>query len=292
MQGQLGAERSIAITFDDLPATRIPSLADARALTTKLLDELAAHRIHAVGFVVESKLDAEPGERGRRIRLLEGWLDAGHELGNHTYSHQRVSGLSVADFEADLLRGEQVTRRLMDDRGCQLRYFRHPMLNTGRDLGQKEAVDAVLARRGYTVAPVTIDSDEFIYAAAYDQARARGDSALMGRLGTDYIRYMASMFSYYERLSLSLLAREPAQVLLLHANWLNADWLPELVGMITRRGYRFVELEFALRDPAYRLPDQYVGTRGHSWLTRWIVTRGLTVPAAPVVPAWVVRARG
>lgn len=281
--------RQVAVTFDDLPATRIVSLADVRTLTTQLLDELAAYRIPATGFVNEGKLDEVPGERQGRIDLLDGWLDAGHELGNHTYSHLRLYNATIAEFEADLLRGEQVTRQLLEARGCVPRYFRHPTLNTGRDAEHKAAAERVLARHGYTVAPVTIDSDEYLYAAAYARARAAGDSALMQRLGTDYVRYMARMFGYYERLSMTLLTREPAQVLLLHANWLNADYLAPLVEMMQRRGYEFVTLEAAMADPVYRLPDTYVGNRGPSWLERWIVSRGLVVPAAPQVPGWVGR---
>jgi len=275
------------VTFDDLPATRIPSLADARALTTRLLDELAALRIPAIGFVNEGKLDEVPAEREGRIALLDGWLDAGHDLGNHTYSHLRLYNATIAEFEADLLRGEQVTRQLLEARGCVPRYFRHPTLNTGRDSAHKVQAENVLARHQYTVAPVTIDSDEYLYAAAYDRARAAGDSVQMRRLGTDYVRYMRSMFGYYERLSVTLLTREPAQVLLLHANWLNADHLPALVAMMRRRGYEFVTIETALADPAYQMPDEYVGNRGPSWLERWIVSRGLVVPAAPQVPGWV-----
>jgi peptidoglycan/xylan/chitin deacetylase (PgdA/CDA1 family) len=279
--------RTIAFTFDDLPAVRITSLSDAQAMTTRLLATLAQIRIPAIGFVNEGKLEGVPAERAGRTALLEAWLDAGHDLGNHTYSHLRLYGASIEAFAADLIRGERVTRRLMAARNRAPRYFRHPTLNTGRDLDHKAAADSVLALHGYTVAPVTIDNDEYRYAAAYDRARARADSAMMQRLGTDYVRYMMRMMGYYERLSAVLLTREPAQVLLLHANWLNADWLDELAAMLRRRGYQFVTLEAAMTDPAYQLPDRYTGAQGPSWLERWIVTRGLSVPAPPAVPEWV-----
>jgi hypothetical protein len=101
---------------------------------------------------------------------------------------------------------------------------------------------------------------------------------------------MAEVFGYYERLARSLLGREPAQVLLLHANALNADWLDELAAMIAGRGYRAVTLNEALRDPAYALPDEYVGPRGPSWLERWARTRGIDPGAPPTVPEWVMGA--
>ena len=174
--------------------------------------------------------------------------------------------------------------------GGRPRFFRHPTLNTGRDLATKAAVERFLAAHGYAVAPVTIDNDEYLYALAYDRARARGDRAQMDRLGRDYLRYMAEVFAYYEGLARSVLGREPAQVLLLHANALNADWLDELATMIAGRGYRAVTLDEALTDSVYALPDEYIGPRGPSWLERWARTRGIDPGTPPAVREWVVNA--
>ena len=284
------ANRAVAYTFDDLPATRFTSLADAQGITARLLGHIRALRLPAIGFVNEGKLFATPGEEDSHIALLAAWLDAGLELGNHTYSHLRLYDAALADFQADVLKGEQVTVRLMAARGRRPRYFRHPTLNTGRDLATKAAAELFLAEHGYAVAPVTIDNDEYLYALAYDRARGRGDSAQLARLGRDYVRYMAAVFAYHETLSRSLLGREPVQVLLLHANALNADWLDDLAAMVVGRGYRAVTLDEALRDPAYALPDEYVGPRGPSWLERWARTRGLDPGTPPAVPQWVVSA--
>lgn len=278
--------RSVAFTFDDLPAARSFNLAATRAITTKLLEEIRTGRIPAIGFVNEIKLLPE-AETPARTALLEAWLDAGIELGNHTYSHRRLSDISLAEYQADVLRGERVTRRLMAARGRQLRYYRHPTLNTGPDLPTRTAFEAFLAEHGYIVAPVTIDNDEYLYALAYDRARARADTALGARIAVDYVRYMEEMFEFFERLSVSLLGREPAQILLLHANALNADHLDVLAAMIAARGYRFVSLEEALRDPAYARPDRYIGQRGPSWLERWAVTEGRDPGRPPSIPDWV-----
>jgi peptidoglycan/xylan/chitin deacetylase (PgdA/CDA1 family) len=186
-----------------------------------------------------------------------------------------------------VLRGERITTRLMAARGRRPRYFRHPTLNTGPDRKTKAAFERFLAEHGYEIAPVTIDNDEYIYARAYDAARASGDADLEGRLVRDYLRYMEEVFGHYERLSRRLLKREPAQVLLLHANTLNADCLSELAAMIAGRGYRFVSLDAALDDPAYEMRDDFVGNRGPSWLERWAITRGIEPGRQPPVPSWV-----
>lgn len=280
------AGRTIAVTIDDLPFVRFTTLADARDVTTRLLAHVRAHGMPAIGFVNEGKLGTPQQERARTA-LLEAWLEQGLELGNHTFSHLRLHDASLAAYQADILRGERVTRRLMQGHGRTLRYFRHPTLATGRDLATKAAALRFLGEHGYTVAPVTIDNDEWEYALAYDRARARADSTLMRRIGDDYIRYMGEIFEHFEALSHRLLGREPAQVLLIHANALNADRLGELGTMMTRRGYRYVPLEEALRDSAYALPDEYVRNNGPSWLERWAVTRGMDPGTYPSPPAWV-----
>lgn len=284
---RIDGTRAVSFTFDDLPATRFASVADAEEMTTRLLAHIRALKIPAVGFVNESKLFARPGTSASMIRLLDAWLDVGAELGNHTYSHLRLFDVPLQEVQTDVLRGERETRRLMAARGQRLRYFRHPTLNTGPDAETKQAFERFLADHGYAVAPVTIDNDEYLYALAYDRARERADSALMARLGHDYIRYMRETFQFYEALSDSVLGREPAQILLLHANALNADYLDGLAAMIAERGYRFVSLEQALQDPAYQLPDHYVGPRGLSWLMRWAITRRRQPGEQPGVPDWV-----
>jgi len=279
------AQRSVAVTVDDLPATR-GSLESMWDITDGLMRHMADHGIVATGFVNEGKL-AVAGERDARGAILEAWLDAGHDLGNHTYSHPSLYTTPLADFEADVIRGEVVTGKLLADRGRELRYFRHPMLNTGPDRQTRAEFEAFLDDRGYMVAPVTIDNDEYLYARAYEHALAAGDAEVVDRIGAAYVSYMEAVFGFYERLSLTVLEREPAQILLLHANALNRDLLGVLATRLELRGYRFVSLDEALADPAYRLADEYVGRRGLSWLQRWAITMGREPGEQPGAAGWV-----
>lgn len=66
-----------------------------------------------------------------------------------------------------------------------------------------------------------------------------------------------------------------------------------MLQILKDRGYQFVSLDEALKDPAYELPDDYIGPRGLSWLQRWALTRGMQVPAEPREAPWIGRlARG
>ena len=291
------ADRSVAVTFDDLPGTTpalvsndVPAL---REMTRKLLAAFRASAVPVVGFVNEGKLfvfGETTAVAEQRIAVLRRWVEAGHELGNHTYSHRDLNTQPLDWFEQDVVRGEAVTRRLLAARKRTLRYFRHPFLHVGLELKKRRAFEAFLAGRGYQVAPVTIDNDEYIYAAGYADARRQGDAATAERLGADYLRYMESVFSAMEAVSKELLGREIPQVLLLHANALNADYFPRLAAIMKGRGYRFVTLEDALRDPVYGRPDTYVGPKGFSWLHHWEITDGKPRSPSPDPPDWVMKA--
>ena len=188
------------MTFDDLPAGSAVAedLGSLRQLTKRLLESVRKHGVPAVGFVNEGKLfarDAGPSEVEGRTALLRMWLDAGLELGNHSYSHGDLNRMSLDEFQADVIRGEAVTRKLLAEKGGKLRYFRHPFLHVGDKLPKRRAFEEFLAAHGYTVAPVTVDNDEYVYAAVYADARRRGDAAAAGRIGEDYLRYMDEVFS-------------------------------------------------------------------------------------------------
>ena len=162
----------------------------------------------------------------------------------------------------------------------QLRYFRHPQLRTGPTQEYTSALDQLLARRGYTVAPVTIDNNDYIFAAVYARARARGDEPQMAKILSAYLSYMEGVFAHFERVSTEFLGYEVRQTLLLHAIELNADCFDGLARMMRARGYRFISLEKALKDSAYRLPEAQT-KRGLSWLHRWMMAKGQKVQPEP-----------
>lgn len=281
------AERVVAITIDDLPVVAVSSSSDWAGVTERLLATLQRHGVPAVGFVNERKLYVDNALDSNRVALLAAWLQAGQELGNHTFAHRSAHATPLGEYLQGITRGEKVTRVLAQRAGRPYRYFRHPQLHAGRSLEYRRGVERFLAAHGYTVAPVTVDNQEWVYARAYVVADERGDSALKGRVVTDYLRHLDSAFVYSERLSRRLFDREIPLVLLLHANQINAVYLDTILSRLEARGYTFAPLERVLTDSAYRSRDTYVGATGPSWLVRWASSRGMPVPAEPREEAWV-----
>jgi peptidoglycan/xylan/chitin deacetylase (PgdA/CDA1 family) len=278
--------RQIAITFDDLPATH-GDLQKMSFITNQLLGKITANHIPTIGFVNERKVDIR-SEAAARTALLKMWLDRGLELGNHTYSHIAIDNVSLDEYKADVIRGEAVTKRLLEERGKRLRYFRHPQLRTGPTVEYKKGLDEFLAARGYTIAPVTIDNNDFIFAEVYQRAKARGDHITMQRVVAAYVPYMESVFEFFEKLSRDALGYEVRQTLLLHANELNADHFEALVAMMKRRGYAFITLDEALQDKAYSLPDAQV-KMGLSWIHRWMIAKGMPMRPEPREPEFIAK---
>ncbi|HZS99205.1 MAG TPA: polysaccharide deacetylase family protein [Terriglobales bacterium] len=288
-QAQPKVDRQVAITIDDLPAGAAGFMTadEITSMTTKLLTTLRDQKVPAVGFVNEKKL-YRTGEVDARIGVLRLWVDYGFELGNHTYSHASLNRVSLQTWEDEVIQGESVTRLLLAEHKMTLRYFRHPYLDTGRDLATRRKAEEFLTQRGYHIAPITFDAWDWMYAPVYDDAKKRGDTKLQDDLVKSYLSYSDSVFAYDEQLSKQILGYEPKQIILLHGNNLEADHIGELLEVFRKRGYRFITLEDALSDQAYGLPDTYVGEEGTGWLDHWAITMGKPPQGAPEFPQWVI----
>lgn len=275
----------VALTFDDLPAThRTCDEAELRRVTSRLTATLEARSLPAAGLVTPGRACLTPA---LLQETLGRWLEVGAVLGNHTASHPDLNTTPIADYLADLDRGQALIDAAVATDG---RWFRPPMLHSGDTPAKKRAVQRHLDANGYRVAPVTVDNQEWVYAAVYADARRRGDTELAERVARAYLEHLETAMAFYERLSVAVFGREIPQVLLLHANLLNAERLPGVLAMLEGRGYRFIGLQEAVADPAYERADPYVGSRGLSWLQRWALAADVPVPDEPREAPWVAEA--
>ena len=169
-------------------------------------------------------------------------------------------------------------RELLQARGLQLRWFRHPYLETGYPAAAKSEIDGWLAGHGYRVAPVTMDADDWEFAEPYDQAVAQNDRRLQRRIVRAYLIHTAARLRWSLRSSHALFGRDIAQVALLHCTRLNADALGGIAALLRRSHLKVVSLDQAMDDPAYHTRDRYVGRDGPTWLERWATSQGRNLP--------------
>ncbi len=286
-------QRFIAVTIDDLPvvSTR-KDLKNRQEITKKLLAHITEAKVPAIGFVNENKLYNGDQRDEAQVDLLRQWLNAGLELGNHTFSHLSLNNNPLEKFEAEILQGEIITKELLAAKNQRIRYFRHPFLHTGTSLEIKAELNKFLAEHGYTIAPVTCDNEDYIFSSAYDRAFDKKDKKMMRRVGAAYVPFLEAKMDFCERQSVKLFDREIKQTLLIHANFINSDYFDDIARMLKKRGYQFVTLENALTDDAYRLPDTFVSPGGVLWIYRWALASGenKVLPNEPQVPDFVVQA--
>ena len=129
-------EKTIALTFDDGPHPRY---------TGQILEILDKYDVKATFFFVGQNIEYYP-EAARAV------VDAGHEIGNHTYTHNRVKEMSQDKVLAEMSRCDDMIYRLGE---CQTVLFRPPEGAFG------EAVEKSAEMLGYSVILWSIDTRDW-----------------------------------------------------------------------------------------------------------------------------------
>ena len=268
--------RQLAITIDDLPRggdAHKPTFAQTRAMTLQLTEALKGIPVAVFVNPGAARLVFSESDLDQILRL---WKRQGAEIGNHTATHPDLNNVPLAEYQADILLAEPALRRVRN--GKPSRYFRHPFLHTGPNEEVKSGLSKFLQEHHFEVAPVTIDTADWAFARVYTSSKTPD------QIRQQYLSYMQSVTAYFEKRSLEVTGTEPPQILLIHANQLNADTMPLLLDMFRQRGYQFITLDKALQHPAYQLPDGYTGRNGISWLHRWAAAKGLPPTQEPTEP--------
>jgi peptidoglycan/xylan/chitin deacetylase (PgdA/CDA1 family) len=87
-------EKVVALSFDDGPT---PEGVDA------VLATLEPRKIKATFFLIGGRMEKWPGQAKRLV-------DAGHELGNHSYSHTRMIGKWPSDYDNEIARTDRLIK--------------------------------------------------------------------------------------------------------------------------------------------------------------------------------------
>ena len=292
----LAQKRTVAFTVDDLPFVRSEvnrgslTEADKQAASANrtLLAAFARHHLPVTGFVNEKGIEDLGSPAGAAI--LRDWTTHGFDLGNHTHAHLDFNSLTVAEFETEIARGEKTFLPLMKAAGRKPEFFRFPFNHTGDTQQKHDAIAAYLASHGYRLAPCTIETSDWLFNQAYGRIRSRHDEASATRLRSAYLQFTAVQIDYFATLDLQVLGYDAPQIMLIHDNQLNADVIDDLPALFEKRQYRFVSLDTAENNPAYRIPETFITAYGPMWGYRWARELHVKVNGSleQEPPAWVV----
>ncbi|MEM9895101.1 MAG: polysaccharide deacetylase family protein [Bacteroidota bacterium] len=263
--------RQINISVDDLPTVEYSVEEENHGLkiTEGLLEAAKTYNAPLVGFVNASKLYKDGQIDSTKMKFLVSWLEAGHELGNHTFSHLNYHKVAFQEYSEDILAGEKIVKKVVETKNGEYRFFRHPYLRSGRDSLETTRLQEFLKQHGYQEALVTVDNDDYLFALAYARAYKKGDEDQMQQIGMSYIEYMTQKIAYFEKMSAQLFGRNINHTILIHASLLNAHYLGKLLAAYSAKGYSFIDQKAAQEDSAYQTPVTRFGDWGISWLERW-----------------------
>jgi len=165
------SRKIVALTFDDGPSAEV---------TRPLLDLLEKAQVRATFFVIGSELEKNM-DRGIRI------VAAGHELGNHSYSHTRMVFVSPSFVKHEIERTDELIR----EAGHQSEiHFRPPY-------GKKLFVlPYYLSQAGRTTVTWDVEPDSDADATAGEIARKAVEETRPGSIILLHVMYPNRIESY------------------------------------------------------------------------------------------------
>jgi len=259
------------VTVDDLPFAASDLHADPaeRArLTEAMLAALERRRIHAVALVTWGRSRGPEDEA-----LLERWLAAGHELGNHSTAHLSYTETPKERYIEDVEAARRRLAALLERHGKTVRFFRFPFLREGESDEKLSAMRDYLDKSGQRNLTVTLDTQDWSFERPWVEARKHGDRAAMDQIAAHYQADLRSDIAAEQRLGDELLGRRAPAILLLHAAEVSAAQWDELFCWLAREGYRFAEADEVLADPALSELPRYLGDHGPGLWDRLLAMR-------------------
>jgi peptidoglycan/xylan/chitin deacetylase (PgdA/CDA1 family) len=256
----LSAHPAIALTFDDLPAAgNLPQGMTRTGIATEITKELkAAHLEGTYGFVNGVKLENNPDAR----QALHVWLEAGMNIGSHTWSHLGLPKVTAEAYIADMAKNEPRLAEFGQVRDWK--WFRYPFLWEGETLEKRHAVRQWLFGHGYRVAQVTLDFEDYAWNNAYGRCLVKNDTAAIQWLHDSYLANASEYIQLGREEQIVAFGHEIPNVLLLHETAFTTHMLPELIAQLRQTGFEFQPIAQIERDPVFALdPDaalEYGGT--------------------------------
>ncbi|GAA3564020.1 hypothetical protein GCM10022419_050920 [Nonomuraea rosea] len=178
--------KCVALTFDDGPGE----------FTGKLLDVLSKRDVRATFFVIGQMVAADKG--GHTVRRI---VNDGHEIGNHSWSHPALAGLSHEELKHQLKHTENIVQKLT---GVRMRVMRPPYGSTD------DEVAAETRREGLAQILWNVDTLDWRDRVPKTVAKRAGDA-------------------------------KPGSIVLLHdIHRTTVDAVPSMLDTLGKKGYTFV----------------------------------------------------
>jgi hypothetical protein len=223
-------------------------------INERILGVLAKRNIKSILFVCGKRVDSDAGQQ-----LVTAWDRAGHDIGNHSYSHLyfNASGgansddtnVTLSEFEADSLKNEPLIRSYSHF----VRLFRYPYFKEGDTAEKRDGMRTFLPEHGYRIGRATIDASDWAINSRLESRVKENPKADLTAYGNFFLQHIWERAQFYEVLTHRALNHPVRHTVLLHHNALNALFLDQLIAMFVAEGWRPIDSDRAFADSAYDL---------------------------------------
>src|SRR6202050_2612939 len=270
----LGVAQKLAITIDDLPQNGpLPPGVTRVDITRDTLAELKKPQVPAVyGFINAKKLEGSVDG----AEALKMWA-AAEPFGNHTYTHIDLEANTAEAFEREVEQNEP-TLELLAKPGSDWHWLRYPYLHEGDTVEKRRAGREYLTKRGYKIAQVTLDWEDYMWNNAYARCAAKNDAKSIEWLRTSYLNTASEFLDLGRAQAKLIYGHDINYVLLMHLGAFSSTILPEALDLLKKKGFKLVTLEEAESDAAYDGdPDVGLHDAG-TLLDQWMQVKGIKDP--------------
>ena len=267
------AAQKLAITMDDLPlnGTLPPGITRAETARNVLAILKQAHVPPVYGFLNSKRIEGN-ADGAEDLKL---WA-AQEPVGNHTYSHMNLEENSAEAFERDIEQNEPVLELLSAKDNWH--WLRYPYLHEGDTAEKRRAVRAYLKARGYRIAQVTLDWEDYLWNTAYARCAAKNDTKSIEWLRSSYLNTASEFLDLGRAQAKLTYGHNINHVLLMHLGAFSSAILPDVMDLLKKKGFQLVTLEEAESDPAYDGdPDTGFHDAG-TFLDQWMQVKQIKYP--------------
>ena len=226
-------KRELALTIDDLPF-----VGESKNFhLNMIIDAIKGNEIPATGFIIAKEVTAQ------NLPVLRKFHDAGLGLGNHTLSHANLNKMGPEAYIQEIEMADKILSPVL----TEPKYFRYPYLIMGEGV-KKTRVMQYLFSKNYQVAPISIDSKDFVFNQLLLSVPQSERRHFLNVLKPCYLDFIWQQTLKAEENSRSSHKPYQPQILLIHANLLNAYVLPDIINLYKQNGFTFISLETALKN--------------------------------------------
>ncbi|WP_051279160.1 polysaccharide deacetylase family protein [Hellea balneolensis] len=262
--------KRLAVTMDDFNIGFNVRL-NPRERNERILAALDAHNHKAAGFVTGRFIDSMFGDE-----VVKSWSDAGHLIGNHTYSHLNSSDEDADVVKADILKNHD----LLSQYSGYEKIFRFPFLAEGGSAEKIELYRKFLRANGFQNGAVTIDTVDW-YITSRLESRLKADkNADLDPYRDYYVQAVVTLAEHFQGLTKQIGKADIPHSMLIHHNILNGLFLDDALRALKDAGWSLIDAKEAFSHPIYKLEPK-IPTRSRSLLSVLAQEQGITDTGYP-----------